>query len=83
MQLECHSLTYGCPTIELLNSFGTYNGLLMTERLLEAGLSYVSDKELGVRVSEDVLLRQPLGQLDVGRQVRHRLRLPLPQHFLL
>ena len=36
----------------------------------------------GVLVSEDVLLGQPLGQLQVVRLVRHLLGLPLPQHLL-
>ncbi len=47
---------------------------LVAESLLDAGLAAVGDKDLEVGVRQDLLLRQPLTQLDIGGQVIHFLK---------
>ena len=55
----------------------------MTQRLLATGLTSVGHEEPQLRMPENVLLREPIGQHNVGRLVGHCLRLPLPQDSLL
>jgi len=60
----------------------TYNRFLIAKWFLEAWLSSVSDEDFEVRMSQNVVLRQPLGQEDVGGQVIHIAGLPLPDDTL-
>ena len=60
----------------------SYNRFLIAERFLEARLSSVGDEDFEVLMGQDVVLRQPLGQENVGWQVSHLTRLPLPDDSL-
>ena len=60
-----------------------YYWFSVTESLLEAGLSSVSNKEFDVGMGQNLLLWKPLWQHDIIRLAFHRLGLPLPQDPLL
>ena len=60
-----------------------YQWFLVAKRFLAAGLSSVRDKELELRMGENILLRDPFSQQDVVRLSLHLFGLPLPDDPLL